>query len=233
MNMEDTKIEEGFKRCSKCGRILPITEFHKDKSRKDGLQCWCKACIRACQAEWSTNHKEKIAEYMSEYYAKNKEAIAQKQAEYRQANKDAILKQQAEYRQSHREEERKRSAEYRDPQKNQLGYAKYMVNAYRWMDKERGFDTNQTISAEWFLQNIAYKPCAHCGKQGIGLIGCNRLDNSKGHTEDNVEAACFKCNCKDNIRDQLERGIHTSQLRKKQSFKDFVNEHKAKDKNLT
>ena len=96
------------------------------------------------------------------------------------------------------------------------------------MDRERGFDPNQTISAEWFLQNIAYRPCAHCGLQAIGLIGCNRLDNTKGHTIDNVEPCCLKCNARENVRDQLERGLHVSCKHKKQSFKDFVKEHKKR-----
>lgn len=189
--MEDTKVE-GFKRCIKCGRILPITEFAKNKTKKDGLTNWCKACTKAYNVK-----------YYTDYYAKNKE----KKAAY--------------------------NDEYRDPQKNPIGWAKSMVGCYRAMDRQRGFDDSQTITADWFVQNIAYKPCKYCGKQGIGLVGCNRIDNTKGHTIDNVESCCFKCNCKENIRDQLERGIHISCKHKKQSFSSFVNEHKAKRKNLT
>lgn len=36
--MENTKI------CSKCGRELPLEFFCKDKSKKDGLQAYCKEC---------------------------------------------------------------------------------------------------------------------------------------------------------------------------------------------
>lgn len=32
------------KKCSKCGRELPVEEFHKNKSSKDGLYCYCKEC---------------------------------------------------------------------------------------------------------------------------------------------------------------------------------------------
>lgn len=32
------------KQCTKCGRELPITEFSKNKSRKDGVQVWCRQC---------------------------------------------------------------------------------------------------------------------------------------------------------------------------------------------
>ena len=201
MNIIEEEVKT--KRCPKCERVLPITEFNKSKSRKDGLRSYCKECQKAMQAEYRQAHKDAIRKQKAEYYQAHKDKIA----EYRQANKDKI-------------------AEYYDPQKNQLGWAKMMVNGYRKMDRERGFDTSQTISAEWFLKNIAYRKCAHCGKQGIGLIGCNRLDNTKGHTIDNVEPCCFKCNLKENIRDQIARGVHVSCKHKKQSFKDFVDEHK-------
>lgn len=216
--MDDTKIEEGFKICSKCGEVKPISEFYKRKSSKDGLRSECKACSIARVSEYNAIHNEEKKAYKSEYYQANKEKKAAYNAAYYQANKDKI----SEYH-----------AEYNNPHKSPLGWAKMMVNGYRKMDRERGFDTSQTISAEWFLQNIAYRPCVHCGVQAIGKVGCNRLDNTKGHTQDNVESCCFKCNCKENIRDQLERGIHMSCKHKNQSFSSFVEEHKAKRKNLT
>lgn len=50
------------------------------------------------------------------------------------------------------------------------------------------------LTAKWIVENIFSKPCAHCGKTGWKVIGCNRLDNSKPHTKDNVEPCCRKCN---------------------------------------
>lgn len=35
---------EKRKTCSKCGRELPISHFHKDSAIKDGLQTVCKEC---------------------------------------------------------------------------------------------------------------------------------------------------------------------------------------------
>ena len=169
------------KRCSKCGRILPLSDFYRDKQTKDGLDYWCKACIKAKNAQ---------------HYQSNKDAIAQKHAEYC------------------------------DPQKNPMGWARIKVGVYRQMDRERGFDDSNTITAEWFVQNIMYKPCAHCGLRQVGAIGVNRLDNTKGHTIDNVEPCCLKCNARENIRDQIARGLHWTCKHKKQSFSYFVNEHK-------
>ena len=33
-----------MKECSRCHRELPESEFYKNISSKDGLQCWCKSC---------------------------------------------------------------------------------------------------------------------------------------------------------------------------------------------
>lgn len=242
---------------------MPLGEFAKNKTRKDGLANWCKQCNKAYKATYCQANKKKIAEHRAEYYLThredelkkmaqyrqaNREVLLQKQAEYYQANKDTILQKAAEYRANHKEAIAQKKAEwyaknkdkkkaymkaYTDPILSPLGWAKHMVRHYKQMDRDRGFDDSKTITAEWFVQNIMYKPCAHCGLRQVGAIGVNRLKNTEGHIPSNCEPCCSSCNARENIRDQLERGIHMSCKHKKQSFSSFVEEHKAKDKNLT
>lgn len=278
MNMEDTKVEEGFKRCSRCGQVKPITEFSERKDSLDGRRGVCKQCdkeykanyyqahkkrlamlnvewykankenVKSYQKEYRQTNKERLAEYKAnyyhtnkerltqsraDYYAKNKERLKAKYAEYRARRKGKKAVYDAKYRQANKERIKENKFNYTDPTVNPLGFAKYMVNNYRKQDRDRFGDDSNTITAEWFLENIAYKPCAHCGKQGIGLVGVNRLDNSKPHIPSNCEPCCRSCNMRENIRDQIERGVHVSCKHKKQSFKEFVEEHKAKNKNLT
>ena len=287
--MEESK--KGFKRCSKCGRVLPLAFFNKKKSSKDGLQYYCKDCQKAIKnewraknptynaewraknptynaewraknptynAEWYQTHRDselkrtaerraknptynaewraKNPTYDAEYYQANKEKIAAYNAEYYQANKEKKAAYNAEYYQSNKEKKAEYYqankdkiaeyyASYYNPQKNPMNWAKRMVADYRQMDRQHGFGDKDTISVDYFIQHIANQPCAHCGKQGIGLIGCNRLDNTKPHTIDNVEPCCQSCNFSQNIRDQIRRGIHVSCKHKKQSFSDFVKEH--------
>ena len=235
--MEESK--EGFKMCSKCGRVLPLAFFNKRKSSKDGLQYCCKDCQKAMHAEWRAKNPTYDAEwraknptYNAEWYQTHRDSELKRAAEWRAKNPtydaeyyQANKEKNAEYYQSNKEKKAAYNADYSDPQKNPMNWAKRMVNGYRHMDRERfGYDS-KTITAEWFLEHIAYQPCAHCGKQGIGLIGCNRLDNTKPHTIDNVEPCCQSCNFSQNIRDQIRRGIHVSCKHKKQSFSDFVKEH--------
>ena len=75
-----------------------------------------------------------------------------------------------------------------------------------------------TLTAQWIIDNIFTKPCAHCGKTGWQIIGCNRLDNSKPHTPDNVEPCCKECNDKlasKEKSDLLSKPIYQYNLEKK------------------
>lgn len=73
------------------------------------------------------------------------------------------------------------------------GRANHLIAAYNEQDKlyNRG---RGDLTTKWVVENIFTKPCAHCGKEGWQIIGCNRLDNSKPHTKDNVEPCCVECN---------------------------------------
>jgi hypothetical protein len=51
------------KRCSRCKETLPRDQFHKDKSRKHGLQSQCKACMDAYRH--SPKGKASLARYKS------------------------------------------------------------------------------------------------------------------------------------------------------------------------
>lgn len=48
--METVKAIEGLKfikKCGKCGRELPLSEFYAQKSQKDGHRSICKECSKA------------------------------------------------------------------------------------------------------------------------------------------------------------------------------------------
>lgn len=77
-----------------------------------------------------------------------------------------------------------------NPQKSR---ANSLLTNYRRNDKiyNRG---ECTLTAGWIIENIFSKPCVHCGESDWRKIGCNRLDNTKPHTPDNVEPCCRRCN---------------------------------------
>ena len=41
-----------MKRCYRCETDKPLSEFHKNKARKDGVQSFCKSCMKERNAEY-------------------------------------------------------------------------------------------------------------------------------------------------------------------------------------
>lgn len=114
----------------------------------------------------SYKDKEKNREYNKMYYAKNKE------------------------------KELKRCTEYnKSYSKTPMGRAQRQFQQYKNMDKRNGFGNVIDFDARWIVEHIYTKKCAHCDETDWHKLGCNRLDNSKPHTIDNVEPCCFRCNC--------------------------------------
>ena len=116
-------------------------------------------------------------EYLHQWYLANKERKAEKEKNRYLKNKEKFSDYQIQYR------------------KTPIGRASRLLGNYNATDKAHGRGKGD-LTASWILENILSQPCAHCGKTGWDIIGCNRLDNSKPHTMDNVEPCCFECNKK-------------------------------------
>ncbi len=50
------------KTCTRCGQTKPLTDFNRDKSRRDGYRDRCKNCIRDYQREWLPRYISQIQE---------------------------------------------------------------------------------------------------------------------------------------------------------------------------
>lgn len=65
-----------------------------------------------------------------------------------------------------------------------------MLGAYKLRDKKRGQASDIDID---FMRAEIEKGCVYCGDMsGVGL---DRIDNSMGHTKNNVVPCCYTCNC--------------------------------------
>lgn len=66
---------------------------------------------------------------------------------------------------------------------------------YNDCDKFRGFDISNNITSKWIVENIfSGQKCVYCGDQDWTHLGCDRIDNTKPHTPDNVVCSCGLCN---------------------------------------
>lgn len=69
--------------------------------------------------------------------------------------------------------------------------ASKMISSYKAKDGKNGFEVCD-IDIDWMIEHIITKPCHYCGD--THRVGCDRIDNSRGHTKDNVVPCCIECN---------------------------------------
>lgn len=69
------KVEVLFfmKKCTECGIVKNLTEFHKNPKAYDGVRTKCKKCICNRQSTYRKNNHEKITAYSRNWLEKNPE----------------------------------------------------------------------------------------------------------------------------------------------------------------
>lgn len=77
----------GLSWCSDHFEFLKVDEFGKDSSRKNGLQVYCKSCMKMK----SERYKDMKSTYSKNYYNKNKEVIADRQRDYIKKNSKMVV----------------------------------------------------------------------------------------------------------------------------------------------
>jgi len=74
--------------------------------------------------------------------------------------------------------------------KTDKGRAISMICAYRNIDRKNGHQSD--LTQDFLINNIFNKSCVYCGD--TENLGCDRVDNSKGHLKINVIPSCGVCN---------------------------------------
>lgn len=158
--------------------------------------------IKQYNREYYQKNKERIKEQTREYSKNNKDKVKERKRAYYEANKHDINIKSKRYYQEHSEEIKQRAAEYYENNRakvlqyaseSQMARANNLLSAYNQQDEIHGRGRGD-LTAKWIVTNIFSQPCPHCGEADWRKIGCNRLDNTKPHTMDNVEPCCRKCN---------------------------------------
>ena len=60
------------KRCPACGHTKILSEYNKDKKKKDGLFYACKVCAKAASRKWKLDHAGQVKERTKKWNKKNK-----------------------------------------------------------------------------------------------------------------------------------------------------------------
>ncbi len=76
------------------------------------------------------------------------------------------------------------------PLQKQRSKVSKMLSQYKLKDIKKGYEYSD-ISIDEGIK-LFNQPCIYCGD--TKNIGLDRIDNSKGHTRDNVVPCCYTCN---------------------------------------
>ncbi len=82
-----------MKVCVACKEAKSLSEFYRDRPRKDGLSPYCKPCVKIKQAGRSKrkgNYKAGQKEYMRQWRAANKDKIRENDKKWREANPEKV-----------------------------------------------------------------------------------------------------------------------------------------------
>ena len=84
-----------MKRCSRCKIEKELSEFHKKKGTKDGLQYWCKECRKKTPHDWYLANQQLAIDRSTEWAKNNPDKAAKLQTQYRKRHPKKIMARQA------------------------------------------------------------------------------------------------------------------------------------------
>lgn len=79
------------KKCGKCEKEKPLTEYSRHKKSPDGVQGWCKQCHSENLSEWRKANAILHKRSRDKWKAKSRDRIKAYQAAYYKNNKEQIL----------------------------------------------------------------------------------------------------------------------------------------------
>lgn len=194
-----------MKHCKICGQDKKKEEFSKDKQKSDGLNAYCKACIRIRSAKQRENNHEYNLKYAKEYREKNRESLRIQSKERFLNDKEKYLKGGRESYHRNRDEIAKRRKIKRigeDARK------KENLRQKEWRDKNP--EKYRAYIRKWQIANRE-KINAHAKvhtavkngtlKRGNSCMECGIECKTEGHHEDyskplDVIWLCRKCHGK-------------------------------------
>ena len=81
-------MTENKKRCTKCGKKTPTTEYSQKIGCKNDLDSRCKICIRKYRNDWGKKNRKKLNKTIKLWRSKNKKYLYEKGKEWTENNRE-------------------------------------------------------------------------------------------------------------------------------------------------
>jgi len=177
------------KRCSRCGEVKSITEFHKQIASPDGLAGWCKACVRIYQKVYREGHREKMAAKQRVYYKRHRAKVATYQKMYQDKHREKIAARKKAHYKEHREKIAAKQKVYQEEHLEQ--FRTYNMQRRARITGASGHVTVEQIQARWDYYG---NKCYICGKDAEATDHVIPLSKGGNNWPANLRPICERCN---------------------------------------
>lgn len=164
-----------MKICTKCGNQKNESNFSRIKRGKEDLRNWCRECCK-------TYRKERIRKFNENGYLKIDKKVCGKCKTEKSVTEFGSWKNSPD---SFRNWCKRCCKKERDDNRE-----RELLLSYKTRDKRKGWICD--LDVKWIKENISNHSCVFCGS--TENIGCDRIDNLKGHTKENCQPCCSDCN---------------------------------------
>jgi len=172
------------KRCTQCGIVKNLSEFHKRNASVDGLQPQCKLCC----AVYKKQYRAANPAYNNLWREAHPEQEAASKKRWREVNHERVLATDKLYRETHREERAANQRRWRAENHEQHVDNKRRRRARKAAATIESFDAH----AVWDYWGPM---CAYCGStENLTIDHIIPLASGGAHSPDNLCIACKGCN---------------------------------------
>jgi hypothetical protein len=215
------------KTCTQCGEIKPLTDYHAQKTSRDGLRHHCKKCQNAAtRARYEANPERERARSRERYEANRERARANNRA-WREANRERKRDTDRAWREANRERKRDTNRAWREANPERT---RAQIRAWREANPERYLATSRAwakanpertrniksrrrarkaaaVPQRWRRNECPNHLCYWCGTtltpDTTHLDHIMPLSLGGPHTPDNTANTCAPCNLAKNNKHPL------------------------------
>ena len=185
--MVDAKV------CLICQELKSLSDFYKDRTKTDGLDCRCRACETIRKHKYHAENRDKSKAKARKYYLENIDRIKENRRQYRNNNQVLI---KARSRVYHRKYRKANSDKTRE-------------NNQRARARKASLPATLTTDQWRWLCEQTDQRCIYCGGKSDSLAQEHVIPvkQNGGYTIENIRPACKSCNSKKGAKTPEQAGM--------------------------
>ena len=162
------------KRCSGCGVVKSLDDFHRKRSAADGRVSRCKECESAYKRRYHEENRDKIAEKNRRYYEENRDKVMERHRRYRDENRDKVAETDRRYREKNRDKVLERQRRYyEDNRDKELEYKR------RYYEENLKYVHRRVSRHQSRAQSVTESASTKCGPWSEAEIAILMADDGR------------------------------------------------------